>query len=77
MGVAAMLWAVLPARWRWVPVVIAILNAVARVYLGAHNPLDVVGGGAVGVAIGVLLAMAFGVRTVAGRRAPDHGGQSA
>jgi len=77
MGVAAMLWAVLPARWRWVPVVIAILNAIARVYLGAHNPLDVVGGGAVGVALGVLLVLAFGLQAVAGRRSPGHSGQSA
>ena len=56
-GVAALLWAALPSRWRWLPVVIAILNAVARVYLGAHNPLDVIGGGAVGVAVGTLLVM--------------------
>lgn len=76
-GVAAMLWAVLPTRWRWVPVVIAVLNAVARVYLGAHNPLDVVGGGAVGVALGVLLVLVFGVRSVAGRQAPGHSRQSA
>jgi membrane-associated phospholipid phosphatase len=75
-GVAAMLWAVLPARWRWVPVVIAILNAVARVYLGAHNPLDVVGGGAVGVALGVLLVLAFGLQAVAGRRSPGHSADS-
>lgn len=76
-GVATMLWAMLPACWRWIPVVIAILNAVARVYLGTHNSLDVVGGGAVGVALGVLLGMAFGVRTVAGRQAPDLSDQSA
>ena len=56
-GVAALLWAVLPGRWRWLPVVIAVLNAIARVYLGAHNPLDVVGGGAIGVAIGASLVL--------------------
>ena len=50
-GVAALLWTVLPGRWRWVPVGIAMLNAIARVYLGAHNPLDVIGGGAIGIAI--------------------------
>lgn len=56
-GVAALLWPVLPGRWRWLPVVIAVLNAIARVYLGAHNPLDVIGGGAIGVAIGASLVL--------------------
>ena len=56
-GVAALLWPVLPGRWRWLPVVIAVLNAIARVYLGAHNVLDVVGGGAIGVAIGAALVL--------------------
>ena len=60
-AVATLLWPYLPGRWRWVPVGIATANAVARVYLGAHNPLDVVGGGAIGVAIGALLGLAFGI----------------
>jgi undecaprenyl-diphosphatase len=59
-GVAALLWTVLPGRWRWVPVGVATLNAIARVYLGAHNPLDVVGGGAIGGAIAALLIIATG-----------------
>ncbi|HUW01523.1 MAG TPA: phosphatase PAP2 family protein [Acidimicrobiales bacterium] len=58
-GVATLLWPVLPARWRWLPVAIASLNAVARIYLGAHNPLDVIGGGAVGVTIGAVLVIVF------------------
>lgn len=62
-SVAAVLWPYLPRRWRWAPVGIASANAVARVYLGAHNPLDVVGGGAVGVAIGTMLSFALGVRS--------------
>ena len=60
-GVAALLWTVLPGRWRWIPVGIATLNAIARVYLGAHNPLDVVGGGAIGIAIAALLIVAVGM----------------
>jgi undecaprenyl-diphosphatase len=60
-GVAVLLWPVLPGRWKFVPVTIAVLNAIARVYLGAHNPLDVVGGGAIGIAIGAVLVMGFGL----------------
>jgi undecaprenyl-diphosphatase len=58
-GVATLLWPVLPGRWRWVPVGVAVANSVARVYLGAHNPLDVVGGGAIGVVIGASLIVAW------------------
>ena len=60
-GVAVLLWPVLPGRWKLVPVAIAILNAIARVYLGAHNPLDVVGGGAIGIAIGAVLVIVIGL----------------
>jgi undecaprenyl-diphosphatase len=45
---------------------LASLNAVARVYLGAHNPLDVVGGAAVGLVIAAGLDLAL---DVAGDRA--------
>lgn len=60
-GVATLLWPVLPGRWRWAPVAVAVANAVARVYLGAHNPLDVIGGGAIGVAVGCVLVIVFGL----------------
>lgn len=60
-GIATLLWPYLRGRWKWVPVGIAVLNSIARVYLGAHNPLDVVGGGAIGVMIGLALGMIAGV----------------
>ena len=41
--------------------VVATLNSIARVYLGAHNPLDVVGGAAIGVAIASVLNLVAGV----------------
>lgn len=70
-SVASVLWLELPARWRWVPLAVAVLNSVARVYLGAHNPLDVVGGAAVGVAIGSLVVLAVGaVRSALERDRP-------
>ena len=47
-SVATVLFVALPGRWRWLPFAVATLNAIARVYLGAHNPLDVIGGGAIG-----------------------------
>ena len=46
---------------RIVVYVAAMLNAVARIYLGAHNPLDVVGGAGLGVAIAGALNLVFGV----------------
>ena len=40
---------------------LAVLNSLARVYLGAHNPLDVVAGGALGIAIAAGLNLVVGV----------------
>jgi membrane-associated phospholipid phosphatase len=54
-AIAGLLALVLPRRWAVVAFVLATCNAVARVYLGAHNPLDVVGGAAVGLAIAAVL----------------------
>jgi len=68
-AVAGLLALVLPRRWAIVAFVLAAANAVARVYLGAHNPLDVVGGAAVGLAIAAVLDMVLDVaRDRGGRR---------
>ena len=55
------LWAYLPRRWRWVPVGLTGIVCLARVYVGAHLPLDVVGGAALGVATGALATFLGGV----------------
>ncbi len=49
---------------RWVVAALAVFVCVARVYVGAHLPLDVVGGAALGLAAGA------GVRLLFGRPAP-------
>jgi membrane-associated phospholipid phosphatase len=49
---ATMLMAVLPRRWQPLPWIVVVLNGVARVYVGAHNPLDIVGGVGLGLIIG-------------------------
>jgi undecaprenyl-diphosphatase len=73
-AIAGLLVLVLPRRWGVVALVLAACNAVARVYLGAHNPLDVVGGAAIGLAIAAVLDMLLNVAHDRGgplwRRAP-------
>jgi len=73
-AIAGLLAPVLPRRWAVVAFALATLNAVARVYLGAHNPLDVVGGAAVGLAIAATLDL---VLDVAGDRGGSRRGQTA
>ena len=73
-AIAGLLVLVLPRGWGVVAFVLATLNAVARVYLGAHNPLDVVGGAAIGLVIAAVLDL---VLNVAGDRAGSRRGQIA
>ena len=60
-AIAGLLVLVLPWRWAVVAIALATLNALARVYLGAHNPLDVLGGAAVGLAIAAVLDLVLNV----------------
>jgi len=52
---AVLAWPHLGRRGRWVVGVLVAGVCLARVYVGAHLPLDVVGGAALGGALGLLL----------------------
>src|SRR5689334_914752 len=45
----------LHGRWRILPWAIVAIVMFTRVYVGAHNPLDVIGGAALGILIGACL----------------------
>jgi undecaprenyl-diphosphatase len=62
-ALATVIWPYVPARWRPVLWVLVALVMIGRVYVGAHNPLDVVCGAALGVALGIAVNVLL--------RAPD------
>lgn len=61
-GIATLLTPYLGRRWLLAVWTIAVLNSVARVYLGAHNPLDVVCGAGAGMLLGGVLTWIIGVQ---------------
>ena len=65
-GIVVLLLPYLSRGWQATAVALAVLNSVARVYLGAHAPLDVLGGAAAGVAVAALLNLAVGVPALRG-----------
>jgi membrane-associated phospholipid phosphatase len=44
------------AVWWWLPVLLILLVMIGRVYVGAHNPLDVTAGFGAGLLLGGILA---------------------
>jgi undecaprenyl-diphosphatase len=73
--VTALAWIVTPylhGRWRYLPAAIVALVGFARIYLGAHNPLDVVGGIALGTVVGAGTAALLGLpRGAAAAESPE------
>jgi undecaprenyl-diphosphatase len=50
----------LPVEWVWVPFLLTALVMIGRVYVGAHNPLDVTAGLGAGLLLGGVLAAFVG-----------------
>jgi membrane-associated phospholipid phosphatase len=50
----------LPSRYRWWILLVPVIVAFARVYVGAHLPLDIVGGWAIGIACAFAVHLAVG-----------------
>jgi undecaprenyl-diphosphatase len=77
-ALAFILFAHLPGRWRWVPLLLALIVSAGRLYVGAHFPLDVVGGACLGIAAGALATFVGGVpaRPVHRTTSDDSGDRS-
>jgi undecaprenyl-diphosphatase len=60
-AVAGLLTPILPGRWKVLPWVVVALNGLTRIYVGAHNPLDILGGTGLGLFIAGLLNAALAV----------------
>jgi undecaprenyl-diphosphatase len=60
-AIACLVVPYLRGRWKLVPWAVVGVVLVTRVYVGAHNPLDVICGAALGLAIGGCLNLVFGV----------------
>lgn len=47
----------IPLAWSWLPLLLVVLVMVGRVYVGAHNPLDVTAGLGVGLLVGSVIQL--------------------
>jgi len=53
----------LRGRWRIVPAALLVIVCVGRMYVAAHTPLDLIGGAALGAAVGYAAKLAIGLVT--------------
>lgn len=59
-ALATVVWPCLGRRGRIAVAVLVAFVSLSRVYVGAHLPLDIVGGAALGLAVGALVRLVFG-----------------
>jgi undecaprenyl-diphosphatase len=59
-AVGAVVMTDLSGLWTALPLVLAVMVAVGRVYVGAHNPLDTTAGLGMGLLVGALLTIPLG-----------------
>ena len=58
-AIACVISVEVPIEWSWIPFVLTLCVMLGRVYVGAHNPLDVTAGLGIGLFVGALVAYAF------------------
>jgi undecaprenyl-diphosphatase len=58
-AIACVISAEIPTAWVWVPFALTLLVMFGRVYVGAHNPLDVTAGLGIGLFVGAIVAWLF------------------
>ena len=68
-ALVGLLTPLLPQPWRVVAWIVAALGLFGRVYVGAHNPLDVVSGAGLGFALAGTIAMVLSARRAPWARA--------
>ena len=59
-GVSVVVLPVLPGAWWFVPIALTLLVMFGRMYVGAHNPLDVTAGLGTGLLLGAVVAAFVG-----------------
>jgi len=60
-AIATLVSPYLKGRWKILPWALAVVVGLSRLYLGAHFPLDVIAGAGLGIFIGGVLNLVFGV----------------